>query len=37
MSQGQDPLNIDESSTVDDKVPMWIYAEKIEKLGGEGS
>ncbi|CAL9222157.1 unnamed protein product [Arabidopsis halleri] len=33
----QDPLNIDESSTVDDKAPLWIYVNKNEKLAGGGS
>lgn len=33
----QDPLNIDESSTIDDKSPLWIYVKKIEKLAGGGS
>ncbi|KAF3517353.1 hypothetical protein DY000_02063451 [Brassica cretica] len=33
----QDPLNIDESSNVDDKAPLWIYVNKIEKLAGGGS
>ena len=33
----QDPLNIDESSNVDDKALLWIYVNKIEKLAGGGS
>ena len=33
----QDPLNMDESSNVDDKAPLWIYVNKIEKLAGGGS
>lgn len=31
-NMSQDPLNVDESSNVDDKSPLWIYVNKIEKL-----
>ncbi|KAL1213763.1 hypothetical protein V5N11_009944 [Cardamine amara subsp. amara] len=30
----QDPLNNDDWPIVDDKVPLWIYVKKIEKLAG---
>ncbi|KAL0862487.1 hypothetical protein Bca101_041605 [Brassica carinata] len=36
-SHSQDPLNIDESSNVDDKALLWIYVNKIEKLARGGS
>ncbi|XP_010462861.1 PREDICTED: uncharacterized protein LOC104743486 [Camelina sativa] len=37
LHDGGEEINIDDLSNIDDKAPLWIYVNKIEKMVGGGS